>query len=493
MANIDLNDLFPVASDGSRGPLPRQADFLRLCLDPKGPQHVGYYGGYGSGKSLVLVITTIIQAVVYGGEYVVARAFMPELRRTTMALFLDLLPKELLLDYQVARAEVHIKSASGHKAIVYFVGLDDPGKLDSLNLSGVAIDEASQTTEEAFLKLQGRLRNPLGLRKIMLAGNPKGHDFVYRKFIKQDSFADLENLDGSILTAEQQKAQYRMILAPSTENKHLPDGYIQNMLSSYSKERIMRDIYGSFDSFEGMIYSEFRQDTHVIAPFAIPKNWTRVIGIDAGFRNPAAWIWVAVDYDSNFYVYREFYEREWLISEICKGKDGKPGVVKLMKGEEIQQARIDPSTKAVKAITGGSDFDAYVEHLPADFNLCLANNEVSAGIDRVKAALKINPKTKKPRLFIFNTCTNLIDEILSYRYEELNPGSQGKANDKEKPLKVKDHANDAMRYAIMCLPEAEKPKSDPIKHKHGTIERALSEELSASRDMKSHKDPWGND
>jgi hypothetical protein len=44
---------------------------------------MAYFGGVGSGKSLILCITMLIQGIMHGGEYVIARQYMPELKRTT--------------------------------------------------------------------------------------------------------------------------------------------------------------------------------------------------------------------------------------------------------------------------------------------------------------------------------------------------------------------------------------------------------------------------
>lgn len=474
---LDLNRLFPPAADGSHSPLPKQAEFLRSVLDPKGPQYVAYYGGFGSGKSVVLCTAIITQAVLYGGDYTISRHFMPELRRTTMKTFLDMCPKELILEVRVADAEVHLRSKNG-RAVVYFIGLDEPGKIDSMNLSGFAIDEASQTTEEAFLKLQGRLRNPKGLRKGLLVGNPKGRDHVYRYFVSK------------VAIKPEARDKYRMIVAPSTENKHLPEGYIEGMLSSYSKERIQRDIMGSFDSFEGMIYSDFDRTQHVVEPFEIPQNWTRIIGQDHGFTNPAASIFGAVDEDGNIVIYDEFYEREWLIEDICR-----KGITPKVGNDKISAMYIDPSTKAKRNQANGriySDYSTYLEHLPAKIPLLLANNEVSTGIDRVKSFMKPNPKTKKPRLTIFSTCVNLIEEIGEYRWAELSANQEGTKNQKEEPRKYNDHACDALRYLVMSRPDPTAvDKTAAFKKGWPTPSHQIQAELHAIRNPKP-KDPFGD-
>lgn len=423
---------------------------------------------HNSGKSLILCVINIIWGIVHGGEYVIARQFMPELRRTTYKLFKELLPKDLILEDRIADAEIKIKSIKG-TATFYFVGLDSPDKLDSLNLSGASIDESSQTTEEAMLKLQGRIRNPKGLRKMFFAGNPRGHNYIYQYFVKQDQFKTFTDpVTNKMITAESQKQQYHLVVAPSTENKHLPPGYIAQMMASYSQERIQRDIMGSFDVFEGMVYTEFSRAMHVIRPFDIPADWTRVIGCDHGYSNPAAWVYAAIDYDGNMYVYREYYQREKLIAEISKENlqlMGYNPVTKVFK-EEISMAIFDPSITAQRNERNGakySDRDIYLENLPNSFPMVLGNNDVNAGIDKMKSYLKPNEKTGKPRLYFFDTCPETIAEVSQYQWEELSPGQQGRTNEKEKPRKYNDHAVDALRYLIMSRPD--EPKAEDLRAK----------------------------
>lgn len=465
---IALNDCFPESPLGPRGPLPKQAEFLKGILDPKGPKYLLYCGGIGSGKTLVGCVAILTLAILYPGDYLIARQFLPQLKDTTLKTFLSICPKELILEYRVADGIIKVKASGGRTSDILFRQLEEPDKLRSLNLSGFLIDESSQVSETAFMLLQGRLRGP-GLRKGFLTTNPNGHDWQYQWFVKQDMF--------NIASA---KALYKLVKAPSTENVHLPEGYVSSLMAAWSPERIKREIEGSFDAFEGQVYHEFRRDTHVVQPFVIPKEWTKIIGIDHGYRNPACWIWGAVDYDENIYIYREFYEKEWLIEEICKGKakENKPGAVQLMRGEKISAAFIDPSTRAVRGTSGLSDYDAYIDNLPSTFPMGLANNEKTAGIDRVKTFLKLHPTTNKPKLYIFNTCANLIDELSRYRYKELTPGQQGKTNEREEPLKVDDHACDALRYLIMSRPEPPKDQPDiwkkvPYSSLAGSIIREL--------------------
>jgi hypothetical protein len=227
------------------------------------------------------------------------------------------------------------------------------------------------------------------------------------------------------------------------------------MLDSWSDDRIKREVMGSWDAFSGQVYGEFERSKHVIKPFAVPKEWTRFVGMDHGYRNAACAIFCALDYDGNVYAYREFYQNEWIIEEIVKGRRGiAPGLLELAKGEKLEGVWIDPSTKANRGKE--SDFTTYLEHLPRDWSLIPANNEVSNGIDRVKQLLKPDLRTGEPRLFFFDTCVNLIEQMASYKYQELTPGQEMAANIKEQPVKKDDHAVDALRYAIMSRPEEPK-------------------------------------
>lgn len=492
---LDLNHAFPEPTGAGilRGPLPKQQEFLSLALREGSPKYIRYVGGIGSGKTLIGCVAVLTWAVQYPGDYLIARQFMPELKDTTLKTFLDIVHmvgKEVMIEHRVAENIVRIRSRNG-VATILFRGLEEPDKLRSLNLNGFYIDEAAQVSEAAFMLLQGRLRGRY-VRKGILTQNSGGHDWTWRWFVKKDTFKD-----------EKTKAEFVSIKAPSTENKHLPDGYVETILQSWSDERIRREIYADEDAFEGQVYQEFRSDTHVIKPFKIPDEWTRVIGADHGFRNPSAWLWGAVDYDGNVYIYREFYKKEWLIEEIVKGKlwpDGRkePGVLDMMYDpakkayEHISEIRIDPSTRARRGTNGKSDWDAYVDALPEGMPLLPANNEKTAGIDRVKSYLKINAKTHKPKLFIFDTCANLVEEIAKYRYEELPLSQQGKKNEKEEPRKVDDHACDALRYLIMTRPETDRPEEEIWDRlKYNSLEGALFRELQTLKRPKP-TDPFGS-
>lgn len=475
---VSLNDCFPIPDKGERGPLPKQQQFLNACFDEKGPAYILYSGGVGSGKTLIGCISILTMAFLHQGDYLICRLFNPELKLTTYKTFLEICPKELIAEHRVADQIIKIKTAGGQISNVIFRGLEEPDKHRSLNLNAAYIDEASQVSEEAFTLLQSRLRGK-HYRKIICTTNPNGHSWLYRYWIKKD-FGN-----------ENAKRQFFSVHAPSTENLHLPDGYVQNMLDSWSEERIKREVMGSWDAFQGQVYTEFERSKHVIKPFAIPKEWTRFVGLDVGYRNPTCAIWCAMDYDGNVYSYNEFYHAEWIIEEICKGRKdtGEPGLIKMTGNDKIDGIWVDPSSKANRGKE--SDFTTYLEHLPPTWSLIPANNEVSTGIDRVKQLLKLDERTKQPRLFVFDTCTNLIEQIAQYRYQELTPGQEMAKNMAEAPVKKDDHAVDALRYAIMSRPE--EPKLADLKktkREEATLSGSVQRELHDIKNRGGKQDVW---
>lgn len=472
MATIRIEDCFPEASDGTRKPLPKQAELLKVALDvtPKAPKYIRYLGGVGSGKTVSGCICVLSWAILYPGDYVICRQFGTDLRDTTLKTFLEICPKELIAEHRIADKIVRIKNARGGTSEIMFRGLDEPDKLRSLNLNGAYIDEANQVTEDAFTLLQGRLRGK-HVRKIVLTTNSSGRNWLWKMF-----------KDKSMFTSEWAKSQFYDIHAPSTENVHLPDGYVQSMMESWSEDRIKREVLADEDSFAGQVYSEFKREVHVVKPFRIPDHWERHIRMDHGYRNPAAVGFFAVSPEGEVYLYREFYQKEWLIGEIVNGKKENatfyPGIAQLGKDEKFVSAKIDPSTKNRNGRDGTSDYDEYYRVWPRQWpNLGFARNDVQVGIDRVKSYLKTNPRTNKPLLYIFETCTNTLTEIATYKYPELRPEQTDKQAEKEKPVKAHDHAMDMLRYMIVDLPDP--TKADEIKEKFKTacLERSLLKEI----------------
>lgn len=79
----------------------------------------------------------------------------------------------------------------------------------------------------------------------------------------------------------------------------------------------------------------------------------------------------------------------------------------------------------------------------AGLNVTEADNKVLPGINTVYAALQI-AGDGKPRLYVKDDCFHTIREFGAYRFKDAKEGTPQQDN----PLKVDDHAMDALRYAL---------------------------------------------
>jgi hypothetical protein len=250
--------------------------------------------------------------------------------------------------------------------------------------------------------------------------NPEGHDWVWQDFVM--------NADES----------HFLVSAPSTENPYLPDEYIKE-LESMPEDWKRRYLYGSFDTFEGLVYKEFQdKPPHVVPEFPIPAHWQRYVALDHGYRNPTAVLWGAVSDKGVLHIYDEFYASGRLVSELAT-------IIKTKsQNQKIMQYLIDPSCHNRDGKTGRSIIDEF-----SDYGVYFspANNAWEAGVNHVQEYIKL--KEGSPKLVIFPSVVNLRTQLQTYRYKDMKPSNVG--NPAERPLKKDDHCVDALRYMVSYL------------------------------------------
>ncbi len=222
------------------------------------------------------------------------------------------------------------------------------------------------------------------------------------------------------------------------DNPYLSGAEIKRLSSMLSKDEIESRQFGHFNAIDcGLIYNEFDTNLHVIQPFKVPFDWQDTLSIDPGLNNPLACHWYAKDYDGNIYVVAEHFAQNKTVeehSEIIKNisnnlgwKKGRNGMIEALIDSAANQRTL-ASKKSVTELF-------YDNGILANPNV---NKDVLSGISKVKTYLKsIDGKTK---LFIFSSCTNLIREFKTYRW-----------NGADSPIKKDDHCLDELRYYILSL------------------------------------------
>lgn len=230
------------------------------------------------------------------------------------------------------------------------------------------------------------------------------------------------------------------------DNPYISETAKQNMKSSMSADELKSRQYGEFIDSGGRVFPEFDENVNVIEPFEIPYDWHDKLSIDPGLKNPLSCHWYAVDYDGNIYVVAEHYERERDIgyhSEMIHKISNQLGWHRNTNG--MLEALIDSAANQTTLASMRSVSDLFYDHkILVNTNVC---KDVFSGIQRVKAHLKNSLGESK--LFIFNTCKQMIREMKSYRW-----GSG------DSPVKTDDHSMDELRYYIMSRPENKRPKDE---------------------------------
>jgi hypothetical protein len=310
-----------------------------------------------------------------------------------------------------------LRPDGGEPAEVIFRAIGDEGlgRIKNITLAGAFIDQAEELDagdggERMYDEILGRLSDPRGPRKIVLASNPGSTlHWVYHRFVKPS-------------TREPQTRRIHVRLTDAAEV--LTPDYLQRMLATKEKRPhwYRARILGEWGSFEGAAYEEFEEGLHAIRPFDVPEHWSRFESIDFGHNNPTAYlVWMA-DEDGNLVVADE-YHSPGLASEHA------PQILGRRKRWGMQgypYCYSDPSMWSEYGLTNKREMPASIATELNDHGvtgLIRANNDRAAGYLRLRELLHPEPGripppwarlanvAAAPRLYIFEDCTNLIEQL----------------------------------------------------------------------------------
>lgn len=222
------------------------------------------------------------------------------------------------------------------------------------------------------------------------------------------------------------------------DNPFLDGEEIKQMEQALTPQQRRSRQFGEFASASGLVYPEFDQRINVIEPFEVPAHWQSMISIDPGLVNPLSAHWYAVDGDGNIYVVAEHFaagkDCVWhskRIKEISRSlgwkTDSMGRYAALIDSAALQRTLAGTRSVAQLFLDEGIAVNPRVD------------KSVWAGVQKVKQYLGDAPG--RPKLYIFNTCTEMIREFLLYRY------GQG-----DEPIKKDDHALDELRYFVASRP-----------------------------------------
>lgn len=245
-------------------PLPSQRAFHESKARFK-----GFSGPIGSGKSQALCHEAIKLSYLNPGRMgLLGAPTNPMLRDATQAALFELLDANKI-PYDHNKAD-NIVTMRDTRSRIVFRPVDEFERLRGTNLAWFGLDELTYTQEAAWLRLEGRLRDPKAKRLCGFAvWTPKGFDWVYRKFIS-------DTVEG-----------YETVIAQPFENLHLlaqiPD-YYERLKGSYDEKFYNQEVMGSYLNLTGgKVYGSFSRDEHVTdleRDLRFPLLWTLDFNVD---------------------------------------------------------------------------------------------------------------------------------------------------------------------------------------------------------------------
>lgn len=121
--------------------------------------------------------------------------------------------------------------------------LENYDVLRGIEIGDYWIDECAYSKKEAFEVLTGRLRDRRGCLMGFATTTPKGYNWVYDYFHP---------------SGENHSDDFAIVQAKSSDNKYLPDGYLDSLKSQYDEKLLAQELGGEFVSLtQGKAYYAF--------------------------------------------------------------------------------------------------------------------------------------------------------------------------------------------------------------------------------------------
>ena len=414
----------------------------------KGPQteflaaserEVFYGGARGGGKSYAMLIDPLRYCDKSHHRALLLRRSMPELR--DMINHSQRLYGRAFPGAKWREQEKEWRFPSGARIeFGYAENLTDVLRYQGQSYTWIGIDELPQyATPEIYNFLRSSLRSvdpeiPVFMRA---TGNPGNVGSLWVKEMFVDPAEPNEAFKINIDTVAGQKTiTRRFIPAKLQDNPYLmqTDDYLI-MLSSLPEVQRKLFLEGDWGAFENSAFPEFSITTHVVQPFDVPRNWLRFRTCDWGYSSAACVLWIAVDFDNNFWIYREYYTKRVTADIFAKQ------VLEREQEEYIRYGILDSSTWARRGDAGPSIAETMIREgckwRPSD----RSPRSRIAGKLELHKQFTLDKDTNQPRLKIFSNCINLIRTLPMLPIDKNNP--------EDVDTDAEDHAYDALRYGVM--------------------------------------------
>jgi len=372
--------------------------------------------GRRTGKSVFAINHTLIQAMKIPGRYWIVA---PTYRQAKNIYWLEVIPQNIPREVIKKKNEQELTIHLINGSVIELKGADNQDSLRGAGIKGLILDEYAFMSPSVWETILRPTLVDSGGWSVFIS-TPKG----FNRFYDLCEYADTHD-------------NYFYSHATSYDNPHIPNQEIDDLKDDYEKkgreDEFYQEYMAEFRKMTGLVYKTFDRKVHVVNPNEIPEHGTHILGIDFGFTNPLAAVFVLVDKDDNWWVYDEVYATELVTEQAVNIIQTKMG--------NNRFSTILGDSAAAQEISNFNNAGLPVKP-------CVKSKDsIISGIRQINDRLKTLEGTGKPKLFISSNCKNLIFEFESYHY----PEEKEDRNAPEIPIKENDHALDALRYLALSV------------------------------------------
>tara|TARA_Y100000004_G_scaffold60570_1_gene67690 strand:- start:911 stop:2191 length:1281 start_codon:yes stop_codon:yes gene_type:complete len=203
--------------------------------------------GYGSGKTTAFVLKAILEVGRNPAKTILLAEPTFPMIRDVLQPTLEQTLEDLNFSYKYRASETKytIKWKNGYGHII-LRSAENFRRWAGLNLAGFGIDEAALLKDDLAWKMGlSRLRDGKHLCG-WITTTPEGFNFVYD------------------LWKDQPKNNYELIQGKTTDNKYLPQDFIDSLYENYDEKLILSYMHGEFVNLQyGTCYYAFDRDKNV--------------------------------------------------------------------------------------------------------------------------------------------------------------------------------------------------------------------------------------
>lgn len=307
----------------------------------------------------------------------------------------------------------------------------NPDQTRSKECQVVWLDEAAQLSEQLFTLTNANLRQfgAHALYQTIVTTTPRGMNWIYRRFGEQVNDAKYANAivsEGGTPPPDENYliGGHHITTIEAEALGIVRPGYVDELGYEPGSQMWQQEVMADFVAWTGRVFT----DPAIVSQ--VPPLKFVYGGVDYGLISPSAAIVVGVTEAGAVYVVAENYGR-MLQHDLMRS------IGEMHHEHKVRQWHVDQDLIWRLMRNGG---------MPAKPP---NKSKDAAGV----AAGYINSLMGRGQFFVHESCRNLIHEMQTYEYKEMQAGDEVTFLDKVKPNQF-DHAIDALRYAILPLSAA---------------------------------------